>query len=213
MRGFPLKIAINPLFWVLITIVICSRAYALFAVCALAFFVHEAGHIFFARNRGGFSKLSFSLSGAKLSSGSGNAGRSLCVIAGGVVFNVLAALISTAAGMLFPAAKTAFAIAKVNLVFAFYNLLPAYPLDGARIVLHFSENKVRTLMTLKRTGALIAIVFLLMFLLSLFLKPNPTFLFVSAFLGLNSAKGIDGELYDYVENKLADGGLRKDKTV
>lgn len=213
MRGFPLKIVINPLFWVLITIVICSRAYALFAVCALAFFVHEAGHIFFARNTGGFSKLSFSMSGAKLSSDSGNAGRCVRVIAGGAVFNVAAALISAAVGLLFPTAKIAFAIAKVNLVFAFYNLLPAYPLDGARIVLHFSENKVRTLMTLKRTGALIAIVFLLMFLLSLFLKPNPTFLFVSAFLGLNSVKGIDGELYDYVEKKLAVAERRREETV
>jgi len=93
----------------------------------------------------------------------------------GPIFNIVITIIVVALWWIFPSIYCiTYNIAKINLVLALTNLLPFYPLDGARIILSLSKNKIKTLKLLKTLGILGSLIFIVLFIITIFYKINIT---------------------------------------
>lgn len=97
------------------------------------------------------------------------------IAAAGPIFNLITAVFFIALWWIFPSLYGyTLTIVRVNLALGITNLLPFYPLDGARIILSISKNKIKTLKILRVVGIIGGISFLILFIISCFYKINIT---------------------------------------
>ena len=89
---------------------------------------------------------------------------------------------------------------RINILIALVNLMPAFPLDGARIVLSVTKNRLTVLKFLRISGISLSFVFLAAFVASAFYKINFTTGIFAVFLFLGATGGTEKESYSYVLN-------------
>lgn len=183
------KFSIHPIsiivwLWLVVMLGFMSGLGYLFAVV-----LHEFGHYFEAKHLGyKLSKFSVSPYGFALSfcgQGIEREDETKIALAGPIV-NFVTALLMVGVWWIFPA-SFCFTESFVNasLVLGLFNLLPAYPLDGGRIFVclgsKFFGEKISSKIT-KWFNILLAIFFLVLFVIFLFINFNPTYLLYSCFL-------------------------------
>lgn len=180
-----MKIKIHPLFGVLVIITIFFGGGASMLWTFLAVLLHESGHYFVAKSRGYvMGSLVLMPFGAEMSTKENFDSKSSVMIGlAGPLTNIILALITVGIWWIFPSLYSATkAFLNANISMAFFNLLPVYPLDGARVLVGLSKNKLKALRWLKIFGVVVSIVALALFVVSCFFTPNFTYAVVGIFL-------------------------------
>lgn len=91
---------------------------------------------------------------------------------------------------------------KVNVTIAVFNLLPCYPLDGARIIIGLVKNKLKALSFLRAAGIFISVILMALCLASAFFKVNYTFGIASIMLAYGAVGGTEKERYVHIYKEL-----------
>ena len=89
-----------------------------------------------------------------------------------------------------------------NVMLVAINLLPCFPLDGARAVLAIAKNKIKTLRILKIFGVIIGLVMVSLGIASFWFIPNITLISVGAFVLIGAVSGSKKEEYYFVASKM-----------
>lgn len=193
-----MQIKVHPLFFALaIALFATGRAWA-FALTFLALVLHEAAHAVFARLRGfAIKKIVLLPFGAMMSTEeSFDKGSAVIVGLAGPLCNLALALMTVGLWWIAPetyAYTEQFFYANMSL--GVFNLLPAFPLDGSRIVLGFCKNKLKAVKGLQAAGVVCSLVFLGLFIASFFFGLNFTFGIIAVFLFYGAAFGTKEEMY------------------
>lgn len=193
--GFMPKFKIHPAFLVLGAILALTGKFAEALASISAVLLHEAAHAVASGARGyQTGKITLLPYGAALNVSDDVDDTSLVIIAAaGPAANFLTCLLTVSVWWIFPAT---YVLTKpfytANLTIGLFNLLPAYPLDGARIVLGMSKRPHRALKRLKVVGIAISAVLTAVFIVlaanknvNLTLGIMGVFLFVGAVKGQN----------------------------
>ena len=180
-----MKIKVHPLFGVLVIITIIFGAGGGMFWTFLAVLLHEMGHYLVARTRGYLmGSIVLMPFGAEMSTKE-NFDNTSSVLIGlaGPLTNIFLAVATVGLWWIFP---TTYTITKpflyANISMAFFNLLPTYPLDGARVLVGLAKNKLRALKVLKIVGITVGIIAFALFVVSCFFMPNFTLAVVGIFL-------------------------------
>lgn len=128
----------------------------------------------------------------------------LYISAAGPILNVLLAIATIALWWIIPDTFIYTEVfARVNLTLAAFNLLPAFPLDGARFILGLCKNKRRALKGLRISGLSISFLLLLLCVLSAFWgRVNLSFGITALFLAYGSMSGTRKEMYLHISKNL-----------
>lgn len=197
-----MRLRIHPLFFLFFVLVVFSGHARLFCVTALSLLLHELGHYASARRRGYVADsavltpfglcVSFPEEFDKISE------RVVALSGPAVSLALSAAALSVC---LFLPSETALLAARVNLMLFLFNLLPAYPLDGSRVVLSCAKNRFRALGMLRVSGMLIGACFLLAFILCFYIGGvfNPTLALFSLFMFCGAVTGVENAYYKEVK--------------
>ena len=198
---YDMKLKVNPLFFAFILVLVLLGQGLNFLFVFAALLIHETGHAVVARMRG-FVLKSVTLMpyGAMMSAGE-NFDKTSGVLIGlaGPASNLLAALILLGVWWLFPSiyGYTRFFLF-ANLSLAVFNLLPAYPLDGSRIILAASKNKLRAIKVLRALGIVFSVLLLAGFIVSFFFAINLSLGIMAVFLFYGAAFSSKDETYLHV---------------
>ena len=193
-----MKFKLHPLFFALVLVLILTGQALNLVWALIALVLHESGHAAMARLRG-FTVKSLVIMpyGAMMSLDErfDRASAALIGISGPAV-NAIAALVLLGVWWLFPAAyPVTQPFLYANLSLGLFNLLPAYPLDGARIALGLSKNRLRAIKGLQIAGIALSMAFFALFIVSFFFKFNITLGVIAVFLFYGAAFGTRGETY------------------
>lgn len=193
-----MQIKVNPLFFAL-SLAFVAFGHALdFVWTMLALVLHETAHALMARLRGFVVKKVVLLPyGAMMSSGeSFDKTSSILIGLAGPVCNIIVALIVLGVWWLFPACYPyTEKFFYCNLTLGLFNLLPVYPLDGARVVLGVCKNKLRTIKGLQIAGVCLSVALLALFIASFFYGLNFSFGIMAVFLFYGATFGTKDEMY------------------
>lgn len=117
----------------------------------------------------------------------------------GPICNLILLITTLAIWWIFPETYSylyTFAIA--NLILFLFNLLPAYPLDGGRVLCGIISHKFNRKIAIKIIrifNCFFVVILLCLFVMSLFVSPNITFLFAAFFLVVGMVDGNQGGKY------------------
>jgi len=175
---------ITPLFLVFAVLVALSGKLVELVLCLVALSVHEIGHILVAKKLGyPVKRVVLSPFGAAIGlDGMSDKDEFLIALSGpfaNLIFGVLCLFLRCIITFL---AGQFNALAVFNLALCVFNLLPFYPLDGARIVLSFSKKRLAMLSRLKRAGFVASAVFGALCIISIFFNFNLSLGLMSLFL-------------------------------
>lgn len=180
-----MKIKLSPLFFVLVLLTVAFGQARYLIWTFLAVTAHEFGHSLVARSRGYLTKsIEIMPFGAVMSLDDNLDGKSgvLVGLAGPIANLVLSALIP-GIWWLYPSAYPyTEPFLQVNLSLALFNLLPVYPLDGSRVVVSVSKNKIKAVKGVRIAGVAVGVCFLALFVLSIFYGINFSLAVVGIFL-------------------------------
>ncbi len=193
-----MKFKINPLFFALVLALILLGQALNFMWTLVALILHEAAHAAMARLRGFQVKQVVLLPyGAMMSLGESFDPVSAVLIGlAGPAMNGLLALVLLGLWWLYPAIypiTIPFLYANVSL--CAFNLLPAYPLDGARVTLGLSKNKLKAIKGLQAAGVVLSLAFFALFIASCFYSINISLGVIAVFLFYGAAFGTRDEMY------------------
>lgn len=187
------KIRVHPTFFVLILLMLLAGKTVETVLSFSAVLLHEAAHALAARARGyETGRITLLPYGAMLGIPDETDDTSMVLIAAaGPISNFLTCLLTISLWWIFPATYSfTKPFYEANLTIGLFNLLPAYPLDGARIFLGLSRKPHRALKRLKISGIVVSAVLIVLFISSAALgRVNLTlgimgvFLFIGAFFG------------------------------
>jgi stage IV sporulation protein FB len=184
-----LKFSISPLFLVFGAFLFYFQFGSLFAAYLLAILLHELGHALVAK------KLGYQLNAIKLmpygtqlsiQNQINSVKDDLLISLAGPAVNLVLIVLTLALWWLFPIIYVyteLFVVA--NIISLLFNLLPVFPLDGGRVALTLLSRKIkreRAYKIMQTFGAVSAILFFLLFLISFFYRLNTTFFIISFFL-------------------------------
>ncbi len=193
-----MKFRINPLFFALVLALILLGQALPFAWTLLALFLHEAAHVCMARLRGfQVKRIELLPYGAMMSLGESFDGASAILIGlAGPAINGLTALVTLGVWWLFPAIyPITIPFFYANVALCLFNLLPAYPLDGARVTLGLAKNKLRAIKGLQTAGVALSVAAFAMFVASCFFEINLSLGVIAVFLFYGAAFGTRDEMY------------------
>ncbi|MDD3947615.1 MAG: hypothetical protein PHI19_07230, partial [Clostridia bacterium] len=123
----------------------------------------------------------------------------LAIALGGPAVNLLLSITVLALWWLFPSTYPfTETLLKVNLSIFAFNLLPVYPLDGARALLSISKNPLRTLKRFKLLGVVFSFVLLALFIVSVFFKINYSIGIMSVMVYISATTGTEFESYKHI---------------
>ena len=186
-----LKIEIKPLFVLYVFLCVYLGWFNKIFYYVVAVVLHEWGHYFVAKIRGyEFNSLVFSVYGGGLfGSNSFKKKDDIAISLAGPMINILLIICNISLWWLFPITYFfTYDFVICNLIIFTFNILPFYPLDGGRIVVALLQDKFdkyKILKIQKVISAICSVVFLILFILSCFIKINFNLLFIAIFLILN----------------------------
>ena len=93
----------------------------------------------------------------------------------------------------------------VNVQLFALNILPFYPLDGARLVIAMSKNKIKALRNMRKAGVVAGAGFVLLSIASVIFKFNPTLGIMGIFLYIGATEGVDKEELQVIYDKVMEG--------
>lgn len=186
------KIKLHPLFILLAAAFAFSGKWQTLAASFFAVILHEFCHFFAARSRG---YLLFELTvmpfGAILSTDENILpSDEAFILWAGPFGNFCTAICIIALWWLFPSSYAyTLEFFRANMVIGAFNLLPAYPLDGARLLLSMSKNRQKIVKLERSFGIVISAAFMIGFVVSAFFSINYT-------LGLAAVTIFAGSVFD-----------------
>lgn len=155
----------------------------------LAVFLHELGHFVVAKRLGyAVGKFALSPYGVELNCQGQRFAKNdeVAIAFAGPFVNFVSSLLVVGFWWIFPSFYFASQyFVEVSLVLCLFNLLPAYPLDGARIFCSVSQKFMQEKTAKKITmivNIMLSVVFLILFVFSLFISFNPSLLALFVFL-------------------------------
>ena len=169
----------------------------------VAVILHELGHKTAAKYCGYYLKeIKLLPYGAVLSGEENIDKKSERIIAiSGPLVSLLVALIFVAIWWIFP---SSYYYTKnfvyTNLAIFIVNLIPVYPLDGARVLLSFSKNRLKILKILRVLGIIFSFIFMVLFIVSAFYEINFTIGTFAIFLFIGATSGTKKESENYILN-------------
>ncbi|MEG2457003.1 MAG: hypothetical protein RSB08_04205, partial [Clostridia bacterium] len=195
------KIKIHPLFIVLSAVIVWLSGILNFASAILAVLLHEFAHSLIARERGYVAnKITLLPYGAMLLSEENlDKTSNLLIALAGPLANFLIALMTVATWWIFPSSYpyTEYFV-RANLTIGIFNLIPVFPLDGARIVLSYGQNTAKTLKLLRRFGIALSFAMFSLFIVSAFYTINLTVGILAVFLYIGAISGTKNEMYAHI---------------
>ncbi|MDD7458125.1 MAG: hypothetical protein PUK83_06850 [Clostridia bacterium] len=196
-----MKIKLHPAFLTLVVLYVVSGKWQITLYSVLAVILHETGHLVVAKYFGyTLNKICLMPYGAVIK-GDENLDKKaeFYVSIAGPITSLVIALLTVATWWIFPSTYD-FTVdfVKTNIAVCFVNLLPSYPLDGARIVLSLSKNRLKSIRLLKVVGILTAILFIVTFIVSCFYEANFSLLIFGLFLLIGAWEGSKKEGENYV---------------
>lgn len=200
-----LKIRFHYLFILLvIALLLLGRAQIL--ICSVtAVILHEAGHAVAAKNRGYvMEKILLMPYGAVLCGGENFTRKDNIIIAlSGPLVNLALILICVSLWWLFPESYNyTLTFVEVNTAILLFNLLPAFPLDGARVLTGIFKNRLKALKILRMSGLLISFILLAAFVVTAFYEINYTLGISAVFLAFGALSGTKKEAYVHISKNL-----------
>lgn len=212
-----MKIKINYSFIILTIYFIVLGKASILACYLIALFIHEWAHIIVAKlcgykinnieimPYGGESRVSLFLTKQD----------SLLIMLAGPISNLLLALFLVGIWWLEPHLYSyTYTFCYANIAIAVINLLPAYPLDGSKIIIALFNDKIKIIKILKIISFILGITFIILMFISVLFDFNISigifgvFLIISAFL--SSEKEIENYInLNSIFNKNYEYGLEK----
>lgn len=215
-----MKLGIHPLFFVFGLYFALTGKVFLFLTFTLTALIHEYGHAAAAEKLGyKMNKITLMPYGAVVNGAIGGLSYKdeISVALAGPLTNLAVCVLFVALWWIFPEIYPfTDTVLLANLSVASVNLLPAYPLDGGRILsaalsLRFDRKKV--MLAMKISGVAIGVALLGLFVWSLFKTPNPSLLFFSLFILTGALKKADQNSYvrAYLKTGTLSGGIKESK--
>lgn len=196
----------HPLFLLTgIVYLIAGRGFA-FLASLLAAVIHEIAHARMADIRGyRMRRIVLMPYGAVLKGGEEfSKADSLLIALSGPIVSLLFAVVTVALWWLIPEAyHYTLDFMQANLTLALFNMIPVFPLDGARVVLAVSKKKVKTLRALRIAGIVFSTVLLILSVISAFFKFNISLGVMAVFLMYGAVSGTENEMYVHVMSNIA----------
>lgn len=211
-RGVP-EVRVHPLFIGLGAALVLSGAIEVLIANVIAVIVHELGHSAEAFRHGyRLKKITLYPYGGVIDGETISREHVASVSIMGPISNIVLALLLTV--VKFYGVDNSFLSTLINAnvaIFAF-NLLPAFPLDGARIVTSICNNKIRAVKILRIVGICCSLAIFGLFIFSAFGRINFTLGIIAIFLFLGSVSEGNLEIFRHVAGlsplvKDYDGGV------
>ena len=191
---FP-KVTLHPLFLGYLCVLFFCGAEQSAVLSVLAVVLHELGHIVVAKKTGvKLGEVVLYPFGAVVNEDVDDGGGSWKVAIAGPIASLVFAVIGA---LLLLFGKNAFWVEFVNanLTVALFNLLPAYPLDGARAIIYSSPKPIRATRFLRLGGVIISVLLYAVFLIGVISsKSNPSFGILATFLLVGAVTGVEREM-------------------
>ena len=212
-----MKFKFHPLFILLGLYFVISGRLLVMAGYFIAILAHELAHNRMAKWRGyNTGTITLMPYGGVMSVSDNYQGVDNIIIAlAGPVFNFVVGLVMVAMWWLVPSMYSMtldFCIA--NIMLGVVNLLPCYPLDGSKVIITLSSNKLITIKILKIITIIIGGALFVLGVVSMFFTPNPTLAIGGIFLIFGGVDKSENEELNYVSKSLCfvknyQHGLRK----
>lgn len=196
-----IRIKFHPAFWLFALAVVLQGGYAYLLATIAVVLIHEFAHSRAAYSRGYvLNCVNLMPYGAMLAGGEDISRKDAVPIAAAGPLANFALCVGLYA--LWWAAPTAYPYTKVLFEVSFaigvFNLLPAYPLDGARILVALGKNPVKTLRILRVIGMAIAFIMFGLYLVSYFYELNYSLGAMSVLLYVSATGGTEKEMYRHL---------------
>lgn len=195
------KVKIHPLFILLALVTVFQGKFNIACSYLIAVLFHEAGHYYSAKRRGYvMDEIVLMPYGAVLYGWEKIEKHSrLAIASAGIAASFALSLFLYALNWLLPVSYYFTSeINKASLTLGFFNLLPLFPLDGARILLSIIKNKDKGLKILRILGAVFSFVFFGLSVVSIFTGYNVTLSVMSIFLFVGAVSGTEKEKYYHI---------------
>ena len=175
--------------------------FPLFLATLLAVLFHEFGHMFVAENRGyKMSKIVLMPYGAMMYGKENFKGSDSAWIAiAGPLTNILLLVPIVALWWIVPSSyEFLLPFFYSNITLAVINLLPCFPLDGARLILGIAKNKLKALKIVKINGAMVGLLFIALAITSYWFEFNMSLLNVGCLIIVGAVSGTEKYKYNYI---------------
>jgi stage IV sporulation protein FB len=196
-----LKIRFHTTFWILAILLTLQGKLDTLLFTIFSALAHEGGHAAAAYIKGyQLTEITLMPYGAVLHGADAISKKDgLFIALGGPAVNLCLIILVLALWWLFPATYTfTEQFMHVNLSILLFNLLPVYPLDGARALLSLSKKPMRTLKRLKLSGIVLSVILLVLFIVSAFFKINYTIGILAVMVYISATMGTDKENYKHI---------------
>ena len=211
-----ISFSVHPLFFAVGFYYALTGRIFVFLVYTFTAVLHETGHSF-AAGRAGYrlNKITLTPFGA-IASGNVDGLKfydELFIAAAGPLLNIAVGLLFVAFWWIFPETYAFTDIAaEANFTLAIINFIPAYPLDGGRILsalLSLKLKEERAFALCKAIGIAFACVTFAAFVYTLFYVPNPTLLFFSLFVFAGAISRAKDNKYVRISGFITEDGLKR----
>lgn len=183
------KLSVHPLFFALGFYYALTGRFAEFVICTITAVIHELGHSYVAACEGyRLDRLVLMPFGAVVRGDiSGlNAADEIKIAIAGPIINVAVGVLFVALWWVFPETYSfTDTAAEANFAMAAINFIPAYPLDGGRVLFALLSarcGKKKAGKICRITGAALSVALIALFVVSLFHIPNFSLAFFAAFV-------------------------------
>lgn len=196
-----IRIKFHPAFWLFALAVVLQGGYAYLLATIAVVLVHELAHSRAAYSRGYVLDCVTLMPYGAMLAGGENISRkdSLPIAVAGPLTNFAICICLYALWWAFPSAyiytKTVF---EVSFAVGAFNLLPAYPLDGARIIVALSKSPVKALRALRIAGIILAFAVFGLYLVSYFYSLNYSLGVMAVLLYVSATGGTEKEMYRHL---------------
>ena len=172
---------------------------SMFIIYSATALLHELGHSYVAAGRGyALNKITLMPFGAVVSGDLDGLAPvdEIKIALAGPILNLLVGMLFVATWWVYPECYAYTDVAaEANFSMALVNFIPAYPLDGGRVlsaVIALSTGRKKAVKICKRVGGIMGFALLGLFVFSLFNTPNPSLLFFALFVAFgNNVKNAD----------------------
>lgn len=215
------RLKLHPLFLSLIIFIIMTGKFILFVNMIVAVILHELAHTQVARGRGYVIEQMVLMPYGAVIRGREDIAKedALAIYMAGPALNAIIATLMISLWWLIPALyehTRLFVIA--NLALSIFNLIPVYPLDGAKILMNLMKNKLLTLKILQILGIILSFVMFAVFIATSFTEINFTLGIAAVFLFAGAVTGNSKEKYHHMTSrapfvKNLKDGMKKDNVI